>query len=507
VNHELRSRIGKAEYGDANVIGPPQWFNERFPALSANFGDAVQIGKSKGGTLFAQDIGEDFIAATLNEQSRPETPTVFAPTERKFYSYVPREGIYVHQREPVLVTGLSRLLLDCARDCERGPIDTRPLQFRLRASQKLAGVLKKAQAVLAVPDDFFSTALTKFLPCGNGVLRLSDHTLLPFSPAYRRRNKLAVGFDADAKCPLFLDTLMRPALGTDEIDLLQRWCGLALIGVNLAQRFLILTGTAGGGKGTFIRVLVGIIGLANVASLRTQLLMERFEVGRFLGKTLLYGADVPEKFLNHRGASVLKALTGGDPMTMEMKNSNESPLVSGQFNAIVTCNSRLTVHLEGDSDAWRRRLAIVNYGRPKPSEVIADLDQKILGAESSGVLNWALKGLEKIRTDGWQLHLTAAQQKVVDDLLLESESHIIFAQEALVPVSGHQLTVGDCYGAYIRFCTLRGWISLPRNKFANLMEDTVARMYRVTLRHDVSLNALSSDQRGWIGIQVKELEI
>lgn len=43
-------------------------------------------------------------------------------------------------------------------------------------------------------------------------------------------------------------------------------------------------------------------------------------------------------------------------MTAEFKNSNESPLMSGKFNVVVTCNSRLTVHLEGDTDAWRRRL-------------------------------------------------------------------------------------------------------------------------------------------------------
>src|SRR5439155_8058643 len=117
--------------------------------------------------------------------------------------------------------------------------------------------------------------------------RLSDKTLLAFSPSYRRRNKLAVRLDSSATCPLFLDTLMRPALNADELELLQRWCGLALIGENLAQRFLILSGTAGGGKGTFVRVLVGIIGQNNVATLRTKLLNERFELGRFLGKTLL----------------------------------------------------------------------------------------------------------------------------------------------------------------------------------------------------------------------------
>src|SRR5439155_8793319 len=197
--------------------------------------------------------------------------------------------------------------------------------------------------------------------------RLSDKTLLAFSPSYRRRNKLAVRFDSSATCPLFLDTLMRPALDPDELDLLQRWCGLALIGENLAQKIVILTGTPGGGKGTFVNVLVGIIGQVNLASLRPQLLAERFELGRFLGKTLLYGADVPENFLNQRGASVLKSLVGADPVTLEFKKSNESPLIICRFNTIVTCNSRLTVHLEGDTEAWRRRLAIVDYHQGKPS--------------------------------------------------------------------------------------------------------------------------------------------
>ena len=52
------------------------------------------------------------------------------------------------------------------------------------------------------------------------------------------------------------------------MDLLQRACGLFVIGENLAQRILLLIGTSGGGKGTFIRVLRGIIGAVNVAALR-----------------------------------------------------------------------------------------------------------------------------------------------------------------------------------------------------------------------------------------------
>ncbi len=107
-----------------------------------------------------------------------------------------------------------------------------------------------------------------------------------------------------------MDTLLLPALDQDDLNLVQRWFGLALLGENLAQRILLLTGTPGGGKGALVRVVCGIIGLENLASLRTGLLAERFELSRFLGRTLLlYGPDVPSDFLNQRSASVLKALT------------------------------------------------------------------------------------------------------------------------------------------------------------------------------------------------------
>ncbi len=412
----------KAGAGDS----PAKWFAERFPQLPGRYGDAILEEVSKAGVVVVKDICEPFLAATLGAEASPDTPTVLIGAEDRFYTYLPAEGVYGEQRPTALLSRLSSLLLEVARACPR--CDTQSLRFRFRDSGSLTGILNHARGLLAEPHDFFARDLTEFIPCANGMLRLSDKIILPFSPTYRRRNKLAVPYDRTAKCPLFLDTLTRPALDADELDLLQRWCGLALIGDNLAQRILILSGTAGGGKGTFIRVLQGIIGAANVGGLRTQLLGERFELGRFLGKTLLYGADVPENFLNHRGASMLKSLTGADPVTLEFKNSNEAPSIICRFNIVVTCNSRLTVRLEGDTDAWWRRLAIIEYRNPAPQKKIANLSEIILRDEAAGVLNWMLAGLDKIRADDWQLHLTAGQQKIVDDLRLESDSHGVFVQ-------------------------------------------------------------------------------
>jgi len=38
---------------------------------------------------------------------------------------------------------------------------------------------------------------------------------------------------------------------------------------------------------------------------------------------------------------MLKSLTGGDSMTVELKNGRERPEIIGNFNVIITSNSRL----------------------------------------------------------------------------------------------------------------------------------------------------------------------
>ncbi len=483
------------------VVSPAQWFTEKFPGLSAaELGGAIREEADKDGNLVVKDIGEDFLAATMGAKGSPDAPTVFMPTEEKFYTYEPGEGVFGPQRPELLLTRWSRLLLDCHNACKHG-CDTKALEYRLRDAASLSGVLRKARGWLEVLHDFFASDLTEFIPCANGMLRLRDRTLLPFSPSYRRRNKLAATYTSGAKCPLFLDTLMRAALDEDDLELLQRYCGMALLGENLAQRIMLLAGTAGGGKGTFVRVLTGIIGERNLASLRPQLLGERFELGRFMGKSLLYGADVPDNFLSHRGASFLKALTGGDPVTLEFKNSNESPAITCRFNVLATCNSRLTVHLEGDVDAWRRRLVIIEYRKPKPERVVANMDKLILEQEAAGVLNWMLDGLDKFRADGWQLHLNTRQQAVVDNLLLESDSLAVFAREGLRRASGEMLTATDAFAAYVEFCTEHGWGAVPKNKFTSGIADVVVRLFGLTVRHDVP-DARGKLQRGWKGLAI-----
>jgi P4 family phage/plasmid primase-like protien len=485
-----------------NPPTPLHWFAERFPALPPMYGDACEeVTNAKTGVVSVEGLNEDFLAATLGEDGNPEEPTVYLPNEGKHYSYSKESGIFVAARPERLIARISELLLEAARGCHDA--NTRALEFRFRGAVKLVGAITKSKGLLAAPSDYFEAGShVEYLPVANGMLHIRDRELLPYSPAYRRRNKLTPAYEAGAGCEeLFLNTLLRPQLPEDDINLLQRWCGLALTGVNVSQVILLVPGEAGSGKGVLVRVVKGLVGIEHSGELRTQQLLGRFEVGRLAGKSLLYGPDVPEDFLNHGGAGVLKKLSGGDLVTFEHKGSNETASHEACFNIVVTSNSRLNVHLEGDEEAWRRRLRIIRFPNPRPDHVIVHLDKLILQRESSGVLNWALEGLDQLRADGWQLNQTSEQQKRVDDLLLESDSISIFAKECLSQVADAETILKDTWPVYVRFCNSKEWRIMPEKKFSPAITDAVARIHVVTISHSIP-DASGKNQRGWRGISM-----
>src|SRR5262249_52004607 len=149
----------------------------------------------------------------------------------------------------------------------------------------------------------------------------------------------------------------------------------------------------------FANVMQGLVGMANVTQLRTKLLAERFELFRYLKKTLLVGVDVEADFLSTKGAAGLKGLVGGEGFDAEQKGGTGSFQMQGNFNVLITSNARLKVRLQGDVGAWKRRITIVRYEAPPPAKRVPDFGAHLVRTEGSGILNWALVGAQKLLTE------------------------------------------------------------------------------------------------------------
>jgi len=498
-------------HGWSRPIKPSEWMKEKFPRLAEKYGEPFEeamAGKGEGEKrLMVKSLCESFLAATLGEAGSVRGPVVFSPQHNGFFQYEPAEGIYKETQAPVLIERIAGLLRECARNCEHRLVNTKSLEFGLGNTKKSAPVVARAEGVLAVPDSFWEVP-ARVIPCKNGVLDFRNGGFGPFTPDFHFLSKLGVTYRAGATCPRWLAILSR-SLPADDIELLQRWFSLLLLGHNRAQIMLMLIGNAQSGKGVIGRVAAALAGTEAVGTLRTSHLAGRFEIGRLRNKRLIYGPDVAANFLSEEGVNLVKAITGEDHLDAEFKGSNATPPAKPlHAQVLITANSRLRIRLEEDAEAWRRRLVVIKFEAASVTveEQVIGLTEILIAEEGDGILNWALEGLKATDAAGGKLILNARQQGIRNDLLSESESYKLWARERVIrsPVGGPtgRLMVEEAFADYIAFCDEREWAPLTRKVFTRLVTDVIAREFHVCMRNDLR-TSFDTYGRGWKGITIK----
>ena len=466
--------------------------NSDFAALKQNYG-APYYTTEQGGV---RTINERFWAGLYALENR----IIYDSSEKYFYRYDTSKGLWTRTSPESLREAVSSRMLKVSKELSLGSLENK---ITVHNATQIVSGLKGVVEKRGVFNDKRSA-----IHVSNGMLRFQedgDIQFTDFSPEYYSRNQSPITYDSEAPCPRFLSEFLEPALTPEDILLVQKWVGLALFGQNLPQRLLILDGKPNTGKSTLVLILQALIGEENVCQLRTECLAERFELNRFRGKTLLIGCDVPGDFLMKRGASVLKSLVGGDPLSVEAKGLNNAFQVKGDFNVVITCNSRLRVRLDGDVGAWKRRLLIVRYDAPPPQKRIQHFDGVLLKEEGSGMLNWALLGFARLKEDlreTGDFALSENQHQRIDGLLAESDSLRKFLTERVVRDEESDLTGEEIKSAYAEFCGDSGWNPLPNTLIERQLQDLMLELF-----HTTRSNSIKRDERalrGWRKVRLNQ---
>ncbi len=461
----------------------------------------AKLRQSYGEPFYTNDKG---VITTINEAywaglHATENIILHEPDEKTFYRYNGDTGIYEVESPDAIRSKISTRMLEASRQANAFDLQKK------RTATTLNNVIAHLRGTVEQRGAF--TERRKVIHLANGVMVFtgSDADLRPFSPEYRSRHRSPIAFDEHATCERFLNELVLPAVHPEDVELLQKFAGMLLLGDNRAQRLLILDGEGGRGKTQFTNVMQGVVGMPNVTQLRTKHLAERFELYRFLKKTLLVGVDVEADFLSTKGAAVLKGLVGGDWHDAEQKGGTGSFQVQGNFNVLITSNARLRVRLQGDLSAWKRRLTIVRYEAPPPKRKIPDFGAFLVRTEGSGILNWPLVGAQKLLSEipdgGGDMVLTRRQHEIVDSLLAESDSLRHFLQDCLVVDEHRDVTVTELVEGYAAYCPERKWQAQPITEVQAGLETLMLDLYGVTKRHDIKRSDKS--QRGFDGVSFR----
>jgi phage/plasmid-associated DNA primase len=447
-----------------NEYGPPAFLNEK-----------GQISR----------LNEPFWAALRKE----ETHTIFSPEEHCSYRYKESNGLYGNITEDALRTDFERRIFTAANTWKEWQgLD------RFRSSALINGILLHFRGQTEIVDAFRSWQdWEPVIACANCVVRIDEQegrlVVEKFSPKFRLRHGSPYHYDPSAKCPRF-EAAMFGHLEPDDREVLQKLGGQALLGRNICQRIGILDGIGGSSKSEFVAALRGILGSHSCAELRTSHLLERFEIGAIASASFLSGSDVPGDFLCLPGARVIKAMVGGDLLECEAKKANIRIRIRGNFNILVTANTVLHIFLDGDHEAWRRRIIRVHFSRPYDGVRIPDISKILLRQEGSGILNFFLEGAIKLLQDCrsyGDILLSSRQQQLIETMLAESDSLERFLASRVHRIDygvGAGLTTDEILQAYLAYCQDQHWTP-QSSSFARRLPKLMAKLFGASMAHDL----------------------
>lgn len=263
---------------------------------------------------------------------------------------------------------------------------THPLGYRLAYLQGITQIMQRRGLLppAKIPDN-----LVPFL---NGLLDPVARTLRPATPTCAADWVLPHRYDPKAACPTIRAWLLDSVEGDKEtVELLRAWLAALLRGIAL-QRFLMLLGRGGSGKGTFQRLVTALVGIRNTAiSTLGNLEENRFEVAKLYGKRLCMINEAGK----HGGAlNMLKAITGGDHLPLERKHVQQSG--SFVFGGLVLLATNEDMQSSDSTSGLERRRLTVRFPRVVTPEERAAWEAKggeeaVLHAEIPGLVNWLLE--------------------------------------------------------------------------------------------------------------------
>jgi putative DNA primase/helicase len=232
------------------------------------------------------------------------------------------------------------------------------------------------------------------LATANGMLDVPNRVLLPHTPDRFNLFSLPFDYDPAATAPAwgaFLESVLPGDRQAHEF--LAEWFGYVLSGRTNQQKMAALIGARRSGKGTIARVLTAMLGQPNVAGLDLNLLPSTFGLENLLNKALAISGDVRWHSRNVGDAvPILLQVIGEDVMTVNRKNRTSW---NGRLPTRIMMMSNDTPTFTDRSGALSGRMIYIKFDQSFFGREDTELTGKLLD-ELPGILNWALRGLDRL---------------------------------------------------------------------------------------------------------------
>ncbi len=400
-----------------------------------------------------------FIPTLLADAIMEQEEFITFKDSKEIYSYDPELGIYKPDGETIIEELARKLLQSRTRPCH------------------VNEALKIVKYQTYVDRDTFHCP-DNYLVVQNGVLDIKAGCLEPFSSDTYALSALPVEFDPDADCPAIIKFLSDVVSPTD-IPVLQELAGYLLESGYPYHKAVMLLGDGRNGKTVFMDLLVEFLGIRNVSSVALQNLGGRFAKADLFGKLANICDDLSDNDLKNTGD--FKELTGGSLIWAQRKFAH--PFLFMNRAKLVFAANRLP-KARDDSYAFFSRWIIVRF----PNQFIEGenanphlLEILTTPEELSGFLNWALKGLRRLRLNG-KFSSKKTVKEMQEHYQKLSDSVVAFCIDCVEKDTTGEVQKTAVYDRYLKYCGTHDLVAVQYQSFCKRMKSRGFGETRKTIR-------------------------
>lgn len=269
---------------------------------------------------------------------------------------------------------------------------------------------------------------------------------------------------------------------SDNALLLTQYMGRILAKYMADQKFMVLLGPGGAGKGTAIRLIELLVGEGMYTSVsQPRELGKQFQTYKLVGKDVLTLGDIAQRPRGSvkrddyiSGVAIIKSITGQDEITIEEKRKEPT---SGKIDiSIIGASNHMPEFLTSgkDASAWKRRMLIVKFPGIENAMRTENLSEQIFEKEGPRIASLCLWRFART-TDGRGYVNPASSQQIMGQLIEDSTPiHERYIEERLVFEKGHTVTRAELDKDFLSWCENEGVTPKESDK-ANIKRDLRSR--------------------------------
>lgn len=286
----------------------------------------------------------------------------------------------------------------------------------------------------------------------NGTLDYQTNKIVPHNPEHYCTIHSDVKYEPTAICPKFMVTLDIWFKGEEDTkNFIQEWFGYSLCGSFKANAFLMVYSKGGEGKSTLFGVLEKLVGHLNVTSTPLSNFNSTFGLEPLVGKKLNIST---ESNTDSFDTAKLKAITAGEKITVNRKNLAETEMKL-PIKMMYLLNN--LPEISDSSTGFKRRLLILPLlNKLNSTQQDKNLPQK-LEEELSGILNWAMEGLERLENNNYKFTISKSMMQILNKYLTPEEVMEKFVIANIIEDSVATTPCKEVISAYEIWCDNNGF--------------------------------------------------